>query len=79
MSIIDTGGWMACCDGFEYGLQICVWLAAALLHNSCDEDSPRESSVIAGVHEQLDPYEIQYQKLVGLSQRFRLAEERSCL
>lgn len=27
----------------------------ALLHKSCCEDSPHESSVIAGVHEQLKP------------------------
>ena len=38
----------------------------ALLHKSCPEDSPHESSVIAGVHEQLAPYELQDQKLVTL-------------
>ena len=31
----------------------------ALLHKSRPEDSPHESSVIAGGYEQLDPYEIQ--------------------
>jgi hypothetical protein len=39
---------------------------AVLLHESCPGDSPHDSSVIAGVHEQLDPYELQDQKLVTL-------------
>jgi hypothetical protein len=41
-------------------------LRTALLHESCPEDSPHDSSVLAGVHEQLDPYELQDQKLVTL-------------
>ena len=41
-------------------------LYPALLHKSCPEDSPHESSVIAGDHEQLDPYELQDQELVTL-------------
>ena len=41
-------------------------LHPALLHKSCPEDSPHESSVIAGDHEQLDPYELQDQELVTL-------------
>jgi hypothetical protein len=41
-------------------------LRTALLHESCAGDSPHDSSVIAGVHEQLDPYELQDQKLVTL-------------
>ena len=45
---------------------IMVHLLEALLHKSCLEDSPYESSVIAGIHEQLDPYELQDQKLVTL-------------
>jgi len=36
------------------------------MHKSCREDSPHESSVIAGVHEQMDSCELQDQKLVTL-------------
>ncbi len=51
----------------QFRLLFFVWLVqAALLYKSCSTDSPHESSVIAGVHEQLDPYELQDQKLVTL-------------
>jgi hypothetical protein len=50
----------------ELGDRFDVSIAKALLHKSCPEDSPHESSVIAGDHEQLDPYELQDQELVTL-------------
>jgi hypothetical protein len=43
-----------------------VYLVKALLHKLCAGDSSHDSSVIAGVHEQLDPYELQDQKWVTL-------------